>query len=205
MFEARNRLIALALAAGALGAAACSSDSTTSLSSSAKVSAVTVDDNPSSTSSTSSGGSGSGTYTGTLTGTVQAQISTDGSTWIDLGSPTSTSVALQSTGNVTTVASNVSVPVGTYAYARLIITPSVNLQVNGTANGSTYNGTVASYSSGQIVIEKQVQPVTVAAGSTIRVAWDLNSESWLNSSSFQSQSSLAAAVQTAAYATIMTQ
>lgn len=205
MFEARNRLIALALAAGALGAAACSSDSTTSLSSSAKVSAVTVDDNPSSTSSTSSGGSGSGTYTGTLTGTVQAQISTDGSTWVDLGSPSSAAIALQSTGNVTTVASNVTVPVGTYAYARLVITPNVQLAVNGTANGSTYNGTVASYTSGQIVIEKQVQPVTVSAGSTVSVAWDLNSESWLNSSSVQSQTALATAVQAAAYATIVSQ
>lgn len=203
MFEARNRLIALALAAGALGAAACSSDSTTSLSSSARVSAVTVDDNPSSTSSTSSGGSGSGTYTGTLTGTVQAQISTDGSTWVDLGSPSSASIALQSTGNVTTVASNVTVPVGTYAYARLVITPNVQLAVNGTANGSTYNGTVASFTSGQIVIEKQVQPVTVSAGSTVSVAWDLNSESWLRSSSFQSQTALAAAVQSAVYAAIV--
>lgn len=203
MFEARNRLIALALAAGALGAAACSSDSTTSLSSSARVSAVTVDDNPSSTSSTSSGGSGSGTYTGTLTGTVQAQISTDGSTWVDLGSPSSASIALQSTGNVTTVASNVTVPVGTYAYARLVITPNVQLAVNGTANGSAYNGTVASFTSGQIVIEKQVQPVTVSAGSTVSVAWDLNSESWLRSSSFQSQTALAAAVQSAVYAAIV--
>jgi len=205
MFEARNRLIALSLAAAALGAAACSSDSTTSAESTVRVSAVTVNDNPSSTSSTSSGGAGSGTYTGALTGTVQAQISTDGATWVDLGSPTATSVALQSTGAVTTVASNVSVPVGTYAYARLVITPTVNLQVNGTANGAAYNGTVASFSSGQIVIEKQVQPVTVAAGSTINVAWDLNSESWLSASSFQSQSSLAAAVQTAAYATIVSQ
>lgn len=205
MFEARNRLIALSLAAAALGAAACSGDSTTSAESSVRVSAVTVDDNPSSTSSTSSGGSGSSTYNGTLTGTVQAQISTDGSTWVDLGSPTSTSIALQSTGNVTTLATNATVPVGTYAYARLVITPTVQLAVDGTANGSTYNGTVASFTSGQIVIEKQVQPVTVAAGSTIRVAWDLNSESWLNASSFQSQSSLAAAVQTAAYATIASQ
>ena len=205
MFEARNRLIALSLAAAALGAAGCSSDSTTGAESSVRVSAVTVDDNPSSTSSTGSGGSGSSTYAGTLTGTVQAQISTDGSTWVDLGSPTSTSIALQSTGNVTTVASNVTVPVGTYAYARLVITPNVQLAVNGTANGATYDGTVASYTSGQIVIEKQVQPVTVAAGSSISVAWDLNSESWLSSSSLQSQSALAAAVQTTAYATIVTQ
>lgn len=200
MTSTKHRFVVAALAAAALGVAACSDS--TSVQSSARVSAVTANDNPSSTSSTGSGGSGNNGYTGTLSGTVQAQISADGQTWVDLGSPAATSIALQSTGSVTTLSTNASVPVGTYAYARLVFSPGVQAQVSGTVGGTSYSGRVVTFGSGQVIIQKQVQPVTVTAGSTLTVAWDLNSESWLTASSLQSQTTTAAAVQAAAFAAI---
>lgn len=197
---AGHRLATALVALAAMGAAACSDS--TAVESSARVTAVTANDNPSSTSSTTSGGSGSSTWSGSLTGTVQAQISTNAQTWVNIGSPATTSIALQSTGNVTTISTDARIPVGTYAYVRLVFSPGVQAQVTGTVGGTSYTARTVTFGSGELVIQKQVSPVTVTESSTLQVAWDLNAESWLTPTALQSQASTAAAVQSAAYAAI---
>lgn len=182
--------------------AACGGDTATSLGTQATVSSVILNDNPSSTSSSGTGGSNSSSYTGTLSGDVQAQISMDGRTWYSLGQPANVSVALQSTTSATQLTANASVHVGTYAYARLVFSDGAQATATGTVGGTSYAGTVVSLGSGQVVIEKQIQPVHVDAGSSVSVVWDLNSELWLTGTAAQSRTTTAAAVQTAAYAAI---
>jgi len=184
--------------------AACDSDSSTGVGAAATVSTTTVSDNPSSTTSSGTGGTSSSTYGGTLTGTVQAQISTDGQAWVSLGQPQSVSLALASTTNASTLTANASVPVGTYAHVRLVFTSGVQAALNGTIGGTNVNGTVVSLGSGQVVIQKQIQPVTLNAGANARVVWDLNSETWLTASALQSRTAAAAAVQSAVWAAIVT-
>lgn len=182
--------------------AACGGDASTSLGTQATVSSVVLNDNPTSTSSSGTGGTNSGTYSGTLSGDVQAQISMDGNAWYSLGQPSNVSVALQSTTSATQLTANASVPVGTYAYARLVFSNGAQAQATGTIAGTSYNGTVVSLGSGQVVIQKQIQPVRVNAGSSVSVVWDLNSELWLTGTAAQSHTTTAAAVQSAAYAAI---
>lgn len=182
--------------------AACGGDSSTSLGTQATVSSVVMNDNPSSTSSNGTGGSGSGTYTGTLTGNVEAQISMDGNTWYSLGQPSNVSVALQSTTTATQLTANAAIPVGTYAYARLVFSSGAQAQATGTIGGTSYSSTTVSLGSGQVIIQKQIKPFTVSAGSTVSIVWDLNSELWLTSTAAQSHTATAAEVGTAAYAAI---
>lgn len=184
--------------------AACDSDSTTGVGNTATVTATAISDNPSSTSSSGSGGTNSSTYSGSLTGNAQVQISTDGQAWVSLGQPQQVSIALASTTNATTIAANASVPVGAYAHVRLVFTSGAQASLSGTIGGSNVNGTIVSLGSGQVVIEKQIQPVTLGAGTNARVVWDLNSETWLTPSVVQSRAAAAAAVQAAAWAAIVT-
>ncbi len=184
--------------------AACGDDDEpTGVSGEATVASAVVTDNPSSTSSSGAGGSGSSTYSGTLTGTVETQISVDGQSWVSLGQPRAVSLSLQSTNNSAQLAANVTIPAGTYAYVRLVFNSGLQAQVSGTVGGTTASGTTIAFGSGQVVIQKQIQPVTVSAGTTVRVVWDLNSELWLTSSTMQSRTAASAAFQAAAYAAII--
>lgn len=197
------RLLSIAAAATAFSAMTACSDST-GVGSTSEVSAATVADNPSSTSSPSTGGTNPSTYEGTLTGTAQVQISTDGQAWVAVGQPRQVSIALASTANVTTLSADASVPVGAYAYVRLVFSSGAQASVSGVVGGTTANGSVVSLGSGQVVIQKQIQPVTLSAGTTARVVWDLNSELWLTPSALQSHTAATAAVQSAAWAAILT-
>lgn len=197
--------IALGIAAAAVLPllAACGGGTSTSIGAQTTVSSVVLDDNPSSTSSSGTGGSGTGTYGGTLTGNVQAQLSMDGQTWYSLGQPANVSVALQSTTTATQLTANASIPVGTYAYARLVFSSGAQAQATGTIAGTSYAGTTVSLGSGQVIIEKKIQPKQVSAGSTVTLVWDLNSELWLSGLAAQSHTATAADVQAAAYAAIV--
>lgn len=198
------RLLSIAAAATAFSAMTACSDSTTGVGTTSEVSAATVADNPSSTSNPSTGGTNPSTYQGTLTGTAQVQISTDGHAWVAVGQPRDVSVALASTANVTTLSAGASVPVGAYAYVRLVFSSGAQASVSGQVGGTSANGTVVSLGSGQVVIQKQIQPVTLRAGTNARVVWDLNSELWLTPAAMQSRTAAATAVQAAAWAAILT-
>lgn len=158
-------------------------------------------DNPSSTSSASSGGSGSGTYGGTLSGMAEVAISTNGQTWVSLGAPASFNLQLQSTGNGAILKTTVSIPVGSYAHVRLTLS-GASASVSGIVGGTTYGNAHVAIGGGTVVIEKQVQPITVTESSVVRVLFDVNSELFITSQAVQSGTAAAAAVQAAVYATI---
>lgn len=126
--------------------------------------------------------SNSQAFTGTAAGDFQAAISADGSTWHDLGSPNGITVQLQSSTERTTVHGEQGVPAATYARVRLVIR-DVEITVNA---GSEVDGVTLDADAklslapeDELVIERQVGPVTVTADSGVEISFDLNSEAWV--------------------------
>ncbi|HEX6938412.1 MAG TPA: DUF4382 domain-containing protein [Longimicrobiales bacterium] len=123
-----------------------------------------------------------GSYSGSFTGNAKVAISADGETWIDLGDAQSVSLSLQSTGDTTSVHGNARVPFGTYAYVRLELADA-NAHVDAGATIGTISLDAAIDvtvgTGGSVVIEKQVQPFEVRAGTRTTIIFDINSEAWM--------------------------
>lgn len=145
------------------------------------------------------------TFTGTAAGDFQASVSADGNTWIDLGSPNGITVQLQSSGKGTTVHGAQTVPAATYARARLILR-DVEITVNA---GSQVDGVTLETDAKldlaldeELVLEREVGPVTATVDSGIEVLFDLNAEAWLTAEAVTtgtlSESQVAASVTAAA-------
>lgn len=125
----------------------------------------------------------SGSMSGSMSADAKVQVSADGNTWVDLGSPKSVNMELQSSGSATTVHSNATVNTGTYAHVRLVL-ENASATVN---SGSTIGTTVLDASvnlsiggsSGRVVIEKQIDPVTVSAEGRSTLVFEMNSEAWI--------------------------
>ncbi len=58
-------------------------------------------------------------FSGTVSGNIQVSISSDGSTWVDLGSLNGITIMLQSNADTTNVHGEVSAPAGSYSQVRL--------------------------------------------------------------------------------------
>ena len=133
-----------------------------------------------------------GTFSGSFTSEAQVEISMDGSTWVDLGSPSQVSVMLQSSGGESTVHSNASVPVGTYTHARLRLSGGqASVDAGAVLGGVSFTGAVDIQVGGtdqEVVIEKQVQPFTLTADTQARIIFDLNSEAWVDEENADDQS-----------------
>ena len=196
---------------------ACSSDATAPQSGHAS---AVVKDNPNSTSpsarmarsatlapsadyratSQSISGSAISSFSGSMTSTMQVAFSVDGQSWIDLGSPVQSTLQLQNADDSTTLATQATVPVGTYAYVRLTL-QGAGAQVTGSFAGIAYTDAQVSVGDGgQCVIEKQVRPFTITAGGNATVVFDVNSELWITAQSVQSQTAAAAEMEAAAMA-----
>jgi len=128
------------------------------------------------------------TFSGTMTSNTNLAVSVDGGTWIDLGSPNGITIRMQSADS-TTVHGEVDVPVGTYARVRLTLR---NAQAKLLAGGSVAGIALTSDltltvggSDSQVVIEKQVQPFEIRAGSRTAIHFELNSEAWATAQNAQ--------------------
>lgn len=125
-----------------------------------------------------------GTFSGSLTTDAKVEISADGEAWIDLGSPARVTVDLQSSGDETTVHSNVVVPATTYTRVRLTLSGGqANIDAGALLGGVTFNSALSIQVGGSdnhVVIEKEVTPFTVTADTHARIIFDLNSEGWVD-------------------------
>lgn len=154
--------------------------------------AITDDASSSLTSDDGSANQSAGTYAGTFTGDAQVSIGAEGEAWVDLGSPTPTTVELQSTGDETTVHAGTMIPAGLYTRVRLTLTGAEAT----VGAGAVFGGVTVTSDSrievggsdNQVVIEKAVQPFTVTAGAHARVLFDLNSEGWIHRQSVEDES-----------------
>lgn len=152
-----------------------------------------------------SGASGANSYTGTISGTASMAISADDSTWVDLGTPNSFTVAAQSNTNGADVTGAVSVQTGTYSHVRLIL-HSVTLHLNAGSliGGVTLTNDVSVELGGgtDVTVDVAVPSFTVNADATTEtdVIVNLNSQTWVTDSTVQSQAVSAAAIEAAAEA-----
>lgn len=175
----------IALSTAALLAAGCGGDDPVGVDDRGTASA-SVSDNPSTTSAFRSESwrpEAAGTFSGSLNASAAVEISADGQTWIDLGSPSNISLALQSTGSETTIASSAEIPVGTYTRVRLRLSgATANIDAGAVLGALTLSSAVAIKVGGadqEVVIEKTVEPFTVTADVHTHVMFDLNSEAWV--------------------------
>jgi hypothetical protein len=127
-------------------------------------------------------------YSGSVSSNTNVAISTDGQTWIELGSPNGITIKLHSRDS-TTVHGEVDAPVGTYAHVRLTLRGA---QARIAAGGSVGGITLASElsltlggSDAQVVVQKQVQPFQISAGARTAIVFELNSETWATAQNAQ--------------------
>lgn len=147
-------------------------------------------------------------FTGTASGDFRVDISTDGSTWVQLGSLNGISLELQSAIDETSVHGEQTVAAGTYTRVRLVLENAAADLSAGSVIGGITLGADASVSvagGGQVVIERAVQ-FQVTASSRTRVVFDLNSEAWITESAVTAgtaaQSEVEASVAAAAFAQV---
>lgn len=129
-------------------------------------------------------------FSGSMTADARVQMSADGSTWVDLDSPRNVDLSLQSSGSATTVHSSADLSTGTYAHIRLVLSNADATVASGSTIGNTTLSAdvqVSIGSGGQVIIEKQVEPITVSADSETTLVFDLNSEVWVTEDNVQAQ------------------
>lgn len=144
-------------------------------------------------------------FQGQLSGSAQVFIYSEAHGWVELGSPASANMTLQSS-NETTVHAQASVPAGSYTRVRLVLDGgSANIAAGGTLGGLVLSAAVSisvGGSDGRVEIEKNVQPFTVTASSTAMIRFDMNSEHWCNESNAQSETAPDGDVQSATTAQV---
>ena len=149
-----------------------------------------VNDNPEVTQAARTSGSAAvsaaKSFTGTAAGNMSVAIRSTGGTWVELGSPNGITVPLQQTVGVS-VHGTQSALSGSYDRVRLTIGSGIEVKVDaGSEIGQTTlqsdaSATVAT--DDDVVIEITVAAFTVSETGTVTVAFELNSEQWLDTAS----------------------
>lgn len=134
---------------------------------------------------------GSPTVTGSLAGNVFVSLSSDGLTWVDLGSPNGITIPLQLSATATTVHGEVDAPTGTYTRVRLVFDGvSARLQSGSTIGGTTLTSDVDLTLGGSDQRVEVVVPVpsfTVEAEASVQrtIVFELRSYLWLTVAALQ--------------------
>lgn len=122
-------------------------------------------------------------YSGTLSGDTRVDVSADGETWVQLGDATQIELELQSAGDEVAVHSDVTVPLETFAFARLVLDGAdVEIDPGSTIGGVTLesSATLTIGSGTQVTVEQQLeQELDLDVGSDATLTFDLNSETWV--------------------------
>lgn len=127
---------------------------------------------------------GAAYYHGTLGARVQVLLSVDGVSFVPLGSPGPTSLALQDGGAEATLHEAGEVPVGTYRHVRLVISDAAAELTAGSTFGSTELAEGASLQlagpAGFVVDLELPAPLQLGPGQAVTLVFDLNSEMWVS-------------------------
>lgn len=142
----------------------------------------------------------SGAFSGSASGSAQVWIHSDAQGWIALGSPTNATVQMQSDSE-TMIHGSATVPAGSYTRVRLVMEGfAADIAAGAVLGGLTLDAAVTitmGGSDGRVEIEKTMTPFTVSASSTTKLAFDLNSEAWVDQQSAESRSAADARIQSA--------
>jgi hypothetical protein len=129
------------------------------------------------------------TFSGSISSNTNAFISTNGSTWVTLGSPNGITFVLQSTRDSTNVHGEVDAPVGTYAYVRLVMRNArATIKAGSTIAGIALTSDVIftlGGTDGEVTIEKQVPQFQVSSNTTTTILFELNAEAWATQQNVQ--------------------
>lgn len=123
-------------------------------------------------------------FSGTVSGNIQVSISSDGSTWVDLGSLNGITIMLQSNADTTNVHGEVSAPAGSYSQVRLTFSNVSAVLDAGSVIGNTTLANTQTVALGgtdqQAEVIKSLN-FSVTDNATVRTSlqYRLNSGSWL--------------------------
>jgi hypothetical protein len=146
------------------------------------------------------------TVTGSLAGNTSASISTDGTTWVDLGSPNGITVPLQAAGSAT-VHGGQDVPTGTYTRVRLIFEDVTARLTSGSVIGATTLTNNVDLPLGgtdqriEVVVAVPAFTVEADAGIQRTIAFELRSHLWITAAALQTGTVTDATIQGAVLAT----
>ena len=123
-------------------------------------------------------------FSGTVSGDIQVSISSDGSTWVDLGSLNGITIILQSNTDTTNVHGEVSVPVGSYSWVRLTFSNvTANLDAGSVVGATTLNNDASIALGGSDEQAEMLKPLnfSVVEDALVRTSltFRFNSEDWL--------------------------
>lgn len=199
------RLVGMGLGVALLALAGCGDDDSSGPSDGRGRAEAYVRDNPGSSAALrpSVYASDAQPFNGTFATNASVSVSADGQTWVDLGSPNGITINLQRNDS-TTVHGESDLRAGTYAHVRLTLrNAAVMVRAGATFGSLTLTGDVQLNVGGadrEIVIQKSVTPFTVTANSRVAIAFELNSEMWINQQNAQDRTVDDAEVQAVATA-----
>ena len=123
-------------------------------------------------------------FSGTVSGNIQVSISSDGSTWVDLGSLNGITIVLQSNADTTNVHGEVFVPARSYSWVRLTFSNvSADLEAGSVVGTTTLDNSESVDLGGTDQQAEVVKPLnfSVTDDETVKTSlvFRLNSEDWL--------------------------
>lgn len=133
---------------------------------------------------------GSAGFNGTAAGNFFVSVRSTGGTWVDLGSPNGITADLQSAVG-TTVHGPSSVPAGSFNRVRLTLSGvTFSLDAGGMVEGNTLpsDASAEAAATAPLVLDFDVSDFDVVeGGATVRIAFDLNVESWIDQQSLDDE------------------
>lgn len=138
-------------------------------------------------------------YSGQFTANAQVQVSTDGSTYVDVGPPQQVTVQLQSSDGSATIHTDAALEAQSYSRVRLVLEGAQASLDAGSEVGTTVLDAALSLDVGggsQVVIERQAS-VDVGADSETTLVFDVNSEAWVTEENAQAEAVAASEVESA--------
>jgi hypothetical protein len=120
-------------------------------------------------------------FTGNMAGNYQFSVSTDGDTWVDVGTLNGITILLQDS-TVTSMHGAQDAPTGAFRYVRMRaraaeVTIDAGSEIGGTNFPSDMKVEVAETE--DLIVERQVTSPAVGSDEAVLVTFDLNSEAWL--------------------------
>jgi hypothetical protein len=120
-------------------------------------------------------------YTGNVAGNFQFSVSTDGQTWIDVGSLNGITLLLQDS-TATSMHGAQDAPTGAFRHVRMRVqaaevTVDAGSEIGGTNFPSDMKVDVAQTE--DLIVERQVTSPAVGSDEAVLVTFDLNTETWL--------------------------
>lgn len=141
---------------------------------------------------------------GTLSGSAQAYVYSDTQGWVALGSASNTSLEMQSAETATV--GSAAVEADSYTRVRLVLDGfDAQVDAGSVLGGLTLDASVSitvGGADGRVEIEKTVTPFSVSANSTTTIDFDLNSETWVDQESAESETASDAEVTSATTAIV---